>query len=731
MVVEKGVAAVHDHCRVELEHLQQSLLPNLLLMAAVSGWVWFGVALAVGSDLAGVTLTFPLLAVTALAYKVRERWYRVACWLFILSLILHLATVVLINPHSRALAFGALVIVAANALLGTREALAALVLTWLAGSAAQRAGLGGVSQGYTATADMFALYALALGVSWLTTRPLRQSVDIALTAWADSRRSLDEVRQRRGELYRALRALEEATYRIEHMNTALVVAQRQAEEARALKARFAATVSHEIRGPLNLILGFSRMMTLFPERYEEPLPGAYREDVDTIYRNSQHLLALVDDVLDLSQIEAHQLPLVKDRIDLEEDVVKKVLNTVKTLAERKGLFLRQQLAGALPCVLADSVRLRQALLNLLTNAIRFTDQGGITVRTALQDGHILVEVHDTGPGMPPEEMPKLFKEFHQVQLSEGNVGAGSGLGLSICKHLIELHGGEIWAESSVGAGTTFCFTVPLSAVKRGAAELLKTDSPPSLATRKNCLIVHDDPGIVRTLGRHLEGYHVVGALDHEEATSLVETLHPGAIITSPELVGPILAQVAGRPSDAPIIISCPLPRMAEWHGTDGLLAFLAKPVSPEMAAAIMRRIERNGETTLLLVDDEPDAVRLLEAMLTTMPRPYRILKAYDGREAMAVMRDTVPDIVFVDWVMPEMGGQQLIARMRADERLRAVPVVVVSARDWVDDQVLLGTEINVRVHGPMTAANAGRCFSAVLRVLSPDHTLGQTHSQQP
>jgi signal transduction histidine kinase/CheY-like chemotaxis protein len=731
MVVEKGVAVGHDDCRVELEHLHQSLLPNLLLMATIFGWLWFGVTLAAQWDLANVTPTFGLFAMTALAYRVRQRCYRAACWLFILGLIVHLATIVAINPYSSALAFGVLVIVAANALLGAREAFAATVLTWLAGSAAQHVSLGAASQTYAGTGDTLVLYALTLGVSWLATRPLQQSVAIALTAWATSRQTLDEVRRRRGELYRALRALEEATCRIEHMNNALVVAQRQAEEARALKARFAATVSHEIRGPLNLILGFSRMMVLFPERYEEPLPDAYREDVDTIYRNSQHLLALVDDVLDLSQIEAHRLPLVKDRIDLEEDVVKKVLNTMQSLAERKGLFLRQELAGSLPWVLADSVRLRQALLNLVTNAIRVTERGGITVRTALQVGHILVEVRDTGPGIPPEEMPKLFKEFHQVQVSEDSTGTGSGLGLSICKHLIELHGGEIWAESKVGAGTTFCFTVPLLDAASGAAELLKTDSAPSVSTRQNCLIVHDDPYVVRTLGRHLEGYHVVGVLDHEETASLAETLRPRAIVTSQELAGRIIDQVAGQSTDASIIISCALPRMTERHGTDGLLAFLAKPVSPEMATAVMRKVERNGETTLLLVDDEPDAVRLLEAMLTTMPRPYKILKAYDGLDAITIMQDTVPDIVFVDWVMPGMDGQQLIARMRTDERLRAVPAVVVSARDWVDDQVLLGTQVTVRLHKPMTVAKAGRCFSAVLEALSPGYSPAPTHSQQP
>ncbi len=163
-----------------------------------------------------------------------------------------------------------------------------------------------------------------------------------------------------------VRALEEATYRIERMNNELIVARREAEEARALKARFVATVSHELRGPMNLILGFSRLMALSPKSYEQPLPRCYRADIHTIYRNCQHVLALVDDILDLSQIEAQRLPLVRDRVDLEDDVVRKAVGIVESLMERKGLTLRLELAGNLPWVLADQVRLRQALLNLLS-----------------------------------------------------------------------------------------------------------------------------------------------------------------------------------------------------------------------------------------------------------------------------------------------------------------------------------------------------------------------------
>jgi len=221
-------------------------------------------------------------------------------------------------------------------------------------------------------------------------------------------------------------------------------------------------VSHELRGPLNLILGFSRLMALSPERYGEPLPGAYRADVATIYRNSRHLSDLIDDILDLSQIEAERLPLAKERVDLEEEVVKEAAEFVHPLAERKGLTLTLRLAGTLPAVMVDRVRLRQVVLNLLTNAVRFSEKGEITLRTERQRERVLVSVQDSGPGIDADQLPRLFQEFSQAQPAERREVRGSGLGLAISKQLVELHGGEIWVQSTRGVGSTFSFTVPLS-----------------------------------------------------------------------------------------------------------------------------------------------------------------------------------------------------------------------------------------------------------------------------
>ena len=567
---------------------------------------------------------------------------------------------------------------------------------------------------------------LNLGILWLTAAlmwaavgKLHLAVERAeggqLRAWE----SMRAARLRRGELYGALRALEEATYRIERMNNELYMAKRDAEEARSLKGRFVATVSHEIRGPLNLILGFSRMMALFPERYGGPAPESYRTDIQTIYRSSQHLHALVDDILDLSQIDAQSLPLVKDQVHFEEDVIDKVVRIVGPLAERKGLYLHKDLPSDLPWVLADPVRLRQGLLNLLTNAVRVTEQGGITVRAQVESDRLLVAVQDTGPGISAEQMPQLFKEFQKLRDGQSDEAGGSGLGLSICKHLVELHGGRIWAESQRGVGTTFYFTIPLSDGQLPEPALIRTDEARHRSTLpKSYLVACEDPVIVRLLGRYIEDYRAIGLSDVHEVLRLTEELHPRAIIATPDLAESIRVQLAGTPFHVPIITF----GASNGVGPRAFLAplgYLVKPISAEAVAAFMRKVERDEETVVLVVDDDPDTVRLVELMLTALPRPYTILKAYDGGQALEIMRQTQPDVVFLDLLMPDLDGNQTLALMRSDDGLREVPVVILSAQDCGEGSVTLGTSISLYCQDPVEVARGAKCLQAMLDSVSP------------
>ncbi|MBC7235622.1 MAG: hybrid sensor histidine kinase/response regulator [Chloroflexi bacterium] len=720
------------HLREEILELRRGMLRGFLAASLFVAWAWYVYCLYRSWHFGVNTVVAVLLVLLGILslWQYKNRLH-VASWLFCIGLAFLQGALVYTYPTPLIMAVGSVVIVAAGALLGAWGGLAGACCVWLASLIALCASTGAEVAG-SSLLGLGALYFLVWGATALSARPVTASVAWALTGWEEARQALAETQARRAELYRALRALEEATYRIEQMNRELIAARQEAEAARAQTTRFATTVSHELRGPLSLILGFSRLMALSPERYGEPLPAPYWADVDAIYRNSQHLAALVDDVLDLAQIQAERLPLVKDRVDLQSDVVDKATEIVRPLAERKGLFLRVEPpdlarpAGdsvsdeGLPQLIVDPIRLRQALLNLLTNAVRVTEQGGITVRTTVEDSSVCISVQDTGPGIAAADIPNLFREFSQVRATQKDTmqGKGSGLGLSITKQLVELHGGRVWVESAPGQGTTFYLTLPLPGAQSQRGGLLQT----KLRRKKEddlpvCLVVHRDPGIARLLARHIENYRLVAAGQMNEFVLLVQDLHPRAIICSREWQEQLESLVSHMAYEVPII-SCQLPNFASGPMPNAL-AYLIKPISVDLLNAVMRQVEREGETTVLIADDDPDAVRLLEMMLTTMPRPYRILRAYDGQEALALMETMTPDVVFLDLLMPRMDGYELLAHMRASERLSQVPVVIVSARDPSEEQITVQMPLVFNYPHGIDLPRFGRCLQAMIEVADP------------
>jgi len=717
----------------ELGQLRYDMLRPVISAVLIVGWGWFSYVVLRGWELRNPTATVAILGLAGyIAHKLGVRRYRSACWCLLLGMIAAQSLVAATHPQSLAAATGVLIIIVANALLRLPETVAVATLVWMSNAAALRlADAAGGYAGVVSSVDLLALDVLALATSWLMTRPLRTSVAWALSGWARVHHALEEARSRRGELYRALRALEEATYRIERMNNELILAQQRAEGALEVKSRFAATVSHELRGPLNLILGFSRLMTLSPESYGEPLPRPYRADIYTIYRNTQHIVSMIDDILDLSQVEAQKLTLMKDRIDLQTDVVERAMGDIQPLVERKGLYLRREVSGDLPPILADPVRLYQALMNLLTNATRFTERGGITVRVARVEDAVQISVQDTGAGIPAGELSRLFKEFHQVHQTPTRESRGTGLGLCIAKSLIELHGGRIWVESTEGVGTTFHFVVPLQAAESPADAPGPVDGQRHTKLAETCLVVHDDPAAVRILARYIDSYRVVGIPDPTGVATLTGELHPRAIVTTPEVAERIEAMLSPLPHEVPII-SCRLPRVRQQFDAEMVVSYLIKPVVAESLMAVMGRLERDPETTVLLVEDEPDAARLLERMLLSLPRPYRILKARDGVQALEVMADETPDVVLMDLVMPEMDGWQTMERMQADERLRRIPVIIVSAQDTAQANWVVSAPLQVLHRRPIDIAKGADCLRALMNALPPHYALpSETPQPEP
>ena len=707
--------------RDEIVELQHNLLPQYLeaLGAVLASWLLWT---AWQSSLFGpADAAWALLGTCSyIAYRLWQRCYVASCWLLILACVVTECLLVLACPQSLVLGLGVVVVIMASALLGNGQALAAAALTWGASIWTWHHYVGAITD-HTMIALTAIEYLLVWGTVGIARQPFRHSLELALSGWEQLRHALAEARERRGQLSRTVRALEEASYRIERMNNELILARHQAEVARANKARFAAIVSHELRGPLNLILGFSELMVLSPERYGVALPRAYRADMDTIYASSRHLVSLLDDILDLSQIEAERMPLVRDRVNWQEDVVQHAVQIVGPLAERKGLWLRvsSPVNQVLPPLHADKVRLRQVMLNLLTNAVRFTERGGIEVRTELRTGELLVSVRDTGRGIPAGEMPRLFEEFQQLSLTEDKIGRGSGLGLAISKYLIQLHGGRIWAESAEGQGTTFYFTLPLPGHSPSIASLRYTGGRERpMENHRTCLVVHEDPFVLKLFARYLDGYRIVGLPNEREVAVLTRELLPRAIITTPELAEQVYQGLLSLDIDVPVI-ACSMPRLKKQTQIEGALTYLLKPITKDMIEAVLAQIQCEGEMTVMVVDDDRDTVRLMEALLQSLARPCHVLRAYDGHEALTLMRKAVPDLVFLDLLMPGLDGETTLHQMRADPRLADVPVAIISARDSAEGMITLGTWISVRSQRALDAAQGIKRLQAILDALSP------------
>jgi signal transduction histidine kinase/DNA-binding response OmpR family regulator len=554
-------------------------------------------------------------------------------------------------------------------------------------------------------------------VAWAFARNFYLMVDWMYQSYLLAERRTREAQLHRSQLLSTLKDLDLAYYRLRRANEALAWARQQAEEARQAKARFVANVSHELRTPLNLIIGFSELMVTAPESYGEPLPAAYRGDLNAIYRNAKHLSDLIDDVLDLSQIEADRMPLTKESGDLRQ-VIEEATRMVQGMVEAKGLTLKVDLPP-MPVILSiDITRIRQVLLNLLSNAIRFTKKGGITVRLVLERDRAVVTVIDTGPGIPSEELSRVFEAFYQVDETLRREHGGTGLGLAISKHFVELHGGQIWAESQVGQGSTFGFSLPLSPSSEDGSRLAPSGRMAILGGEaKRILVVwHDDPSVAVMLQRHLEGYHVRLAVTAAEVFDAIVRLRPTAVIVDSEhsVAANELLQDP-RCSEVPLI-SCPLPtrpRIAVGlHSAD----YLLKPVTRE---ALRRALASYSFTKVLIVDDDPAMVRLLARVIHAEWPEVQVLQAYDGATALEVARSERPDLMLLDLLMPGMTGLEVLEHVRQKPELSAIRVIVITATEMGEQATWLEGEIKLALPQPLALTEWLRLLRALTTALRP------------
>lgn len=305
------------------------------------------------------------------------------------------------------------------------------------------------------------LTAMAAALASLVTGELYQVTQWALDNYNRERRTNDELFEKRQDLQKTLKRAEILGEKLQETNISLEVANEEAEEAKHFRGQFLANMSHELRTPLNAIIGFSETMLQFPIMYDdEALPDAYEKDLSQIYNSGRQLLHVINDILDLAKVDAGKLEIHPQEVEASS-IINAVMSTAKGLLGAKPVKLQSELLDPMPHVWADETRLRQVLLNLYSNACKYTDEGSITLKvTELADSNeIQFALSDTGVGIDSEFHDKLFEEFQQAKAGGRDPRSGSGLGLAISKQLLDLMNGRIWMESTVGKGTTFYFTI--------------------------------------------------------------------------------------------------------------------------------------------------------------------------------------------------------------------------------------------------------------------------------
>jgi signal transduction histidine kinase/CheY-like chemotaxis protein len=522
--------------------------------------------------------------------------------------------------------------------------------------------------------------------------PVQQLALWSWTQFEQGQKSLDEARERQSQLKDTLDALGHANQQLNLANQRMGALRAIAEEAERSKASFVANVSHEFRTPLNIIIGLTELLVDARSFYRQELPPAVARDIEVIHRNSEHLASMVNDVLDLSQVEAGEMALQRRWVAMG-DLVRAAVAIVEPLILEKGLGLELDLDEQLPPIWCDPRRIRQVVLNLLSNAARFTERGGIrVVVTALADS-LSVSVTDTGPGLAEGDADRIFEPFRQGSAHSAARGQGSGLGLAISKQFIAMHQGSISVESTLGLGSTFSFRLPLTPAEgpHAPVERWLTDGWAARRTRarvaapelgKRLLFIDPSGAIQPVLDRYAHDLTLVPATSLGDAQRKVAaSAAQGVLLNVPDAatLWPALEAAIEALPDYPVL-ACVLPPAEERALAAGAHGHLLKPLDQEMLAAALGTVTPSPRK-VLIVDDEPDALDLLARLLQRCDPDLEIVKAASGRETLERMAADRPDLVLLDLLLPDIDGWEVLLRVQADAQLCLMPIVLVSAQD--------------------------------------------------
>ena len=469
----------------------------------------------------------------------------------------------------------------------------------------------------------------------------------------------------------------------------------QLEVASQLKSQFLANMSHELRTPLNAIIGVTEMLH---EDAVDLKRDNELEPLGRVLRAAKHLLALINDILDLSKIEAGKMDIHIESFAIAP-LINDVVQTIGAMAAKNGNSVVVDCAADMGTMRADQTRIRQALLNLVSNANKFTERGTVTIvarRTADAGPEwVTMAVTDTGIGLTPEQMGKLFQEFVQADASTTRKYGGTGLGLAISRRFCQMMGGDITVASKPGQGSTFTIRLPaeVGIAQPAAAARDAAVARPSAAQSRfpTVLVVDDDPTVREVIARHLtrEGFSVATASGGQEGLRLARELHPVAItldVMMPDIDGwTVLAAIKGDPelADIPVVLVTIVDEKNRGYAL-GATDYMVKPVDRARLSGVLRNICGAGGRQALLVDDDEMMRRGMRLALEQ--DGWQVAEAENGRVALARLAEKRPDIIMLDLMMPEMDGFEFLVEMRSHAEWRDIPVLVVTAKDLTAEE---------------------------------------------
>ena len=497
-----------------------------------------------------------------------------------------------------------------------------------------------------------------------------------------------------GNRFRELRLSLEASHgvavqqldEIKTKSGALQVAQEAAEAASKAKSQFLANMSHELRTPLNAIIGYSEMLQ---EEADDLGTPEIKPDLQKIHGAGKHLLGLINDILDLSKIEAGKMTLYLETFEVET-LLNEVAATVQPMINKNGNQLTLEVAPEIGSMRADVTKVRQALFNLLSNASKFTDKGSITLRARRQGADLVFDVIDSGIGMTPEQVGRLFQAFAQADASTSKKYGGTGLGLALSRKFCQLMGGELTVASEAGKGSTFTATIPaqvievaeetVPAVSTPAAEVASTGSGPLV------LVIDDDATVQDLLRRSLnrDGFRVETAADGATGLARARELRPAMItldVMMPGMDGwEVLAALKEDPetADIPVIVVSIVDEKGLGFSL-GAADYLTKPLDFSRLSSVVNRHAKLGQgQQVLVVEDDEATQELLQKRLTK--EGWQVVAASNGREALERLTQGPPDLVLLDLMMPEMDGFEFLEAFRKQPGCAQITVVVMTAK---------------------------------------------------